>query len=109
MSTLSVLLAHKLKKRPVEASALSVLLAEGMHKHSVWNKGQIIAGWDENVWRKDVNGKLIRYEDHGNRDSIYGWEKDHIIPIACGGPDILENLRPLYWRDNARLGGLFGD
>ena len=64
----------------------------------VWNKGQIVSNNDPNEWRKDECGAWIHRTDHGNRNSQYGWEVDHINP---SGNDSLSNLRPLQWENNA--------
>lgn len=65
---------------------------------NVWLKGTIVDGQDSAKWRKDDCGAWIGRQFYGNRDSQYGWEIDHISP---GGPDILSNLRPLQWENNA--------
>jgi 5-methylcytosine-specific restriction endonuclease McrA len=67
----------------------------------VWRKGNIPIPGKEGEWRKDQCGAWIRYKDYGDRDSDYGWEIDHITPESKDGESILENLRPLHWRNNA--------
>ncbi|MGC2237088.1 MAG: HNH endonuclease signature motif containing protein [Pyrinomonadaceae bacterium] len=42
----------------------------------------------------------MRYTDHGNTNSEFGWEIDHIYPEARGGKTVLGNLQPLYWKTN---------
>jgi 5-methylcytosine-specific restriction endonuclease McrA len=76
-------------------------------KRAVWNKGQPIAGLDSNIWRKDECGHRMKYSDHGNTASSYGWEIDHIYPLAKGGRTTLENLQPLYWENNRRKGDTY--
>lgn len=68
----------------------------------VWNKGIIKTGFDPDAWREDVLGNLIRFASHGNRGSQFGWEIDHIVPVASGGSDDLSNLRPLQWEANVK-------
>jgi 5-methylcytosine-specific restriction endonuclease McrA len=76
-------------------------------KAQVWAKGTDIAGYDRNTWRYDKCGKLMKYADHGNRDSAYGWEIDHIKPKALGGGDDITNLQPLHWENNMRKGDTY--
>ncbi|MDP1699576.1 MAG: HNH endonuclease signature motif containing protein [Aestuariivirga sp.] len=72
----------------------------------VWEKGKPVPGLDDRHWRYDADGRMICRSDHGKRDSAYGWEKDHIVPTAVGGLDILSNLRPLHCKGNSLRGGL---
>ena len=74
-----------------------VKTAEEHETDAVWEKGRIIPGKDPAIWRRDDYDYPIRYGDHGDRDSAFGWEKDHIVPKAEGGSDELDNLRPLNW------------
>jgi len=65
-------------------------------------KGKPILGYDPNVWRNDICGRVMQFSAYGNTNSQYGWEVDHIKPVAKGGSDDLSNLQPLQWEDNRR-------
>lgn len=67
----------------------------------VWEIGIVVLNYDKDVWRKDQCKAWIRRRQYGNRESQYGWEIDHIKPVAEGGGDELSNLRPLQWQNNA--------
>ena len=69
-------------------------------KKLVWAKGKIIPDYSPDLWRWDACGKPIRYTDHGNTESKYGWEIDHMYPRAYGGKTTLDNLQPLQWELN---------
>ncbi len=66
----------------------------------VWNKGTIVSNDYKDEWRKDQCSAWINRNLYGNRNSIYGWEIDHIKPISNGGGDELSNLRPMQWQNN---------
>lgn len=68
----------------------------------VWSKGAVATGYNPDFVRRDACGALIEWKEYGNRNSSYGWEVDHSIPVARGGADTLSNWYPLNWQNNAR-------
>lgn len=69
----------------------------------VWNKAQAVSGNDPAVYRKDACGAWIARSQYG-RTTEYGWEIDHMKPVAKGGTDDLANLQPLHWKNNRHKG-----
>jgi 5-methylcytosine-specific restriction endonuclease McrA len=80
-------------------------------KKAVWQKGKTInengTQYDPNIWRRDTCGRAMKYSDHGDTASKYGWEIDHIKPEAKGGKTSLDNLQPLYWENNRKKGDTY--
>jgi hypothetical protein len=70
---------------------------------AVWSKGEVDPRYSAAVYRKDVYGSWMKRENYGTLGQ-YGWEVDHIKPVAAGGTDELSNLQPLYWENNRRKG-----
>ena len=55
----------------------------------------------------DCDGCHMVWHQHGEY-SEFGWQVDHIIPKALGGPDIPSNVRARHWRGNSSAGGVIG-
>lgn len=77
-------------------------------KKEVWNRGRQVEGYDGNMVRKDACDAFMIYSDYGKADSIYGWQIDHVCPVAFLAKlgytedqiNNIENLRPMNWRNN---------
>ena len=72
--------------------------------NEVWKKASPIEGKNPDIWRYDVAGVKIRFDDLKSATSRYAWNIDHIIPKTRGGSDELINLQPLNRRDNISCG-----
>jgi hypothetical protein len=64
---------------------------------AVWKKGEIELSYPS--FRKDVCGASMQRSKYGKTEQ-FGWEIDHIKPVALGGIDDLGNLQPLQWENN---------
>jgi hypothetical protein len=73
---------------------------------TVWNSANAIDGVDSTEWRQDACNAWINRKSYG-QETIYGWEIDHILPIAKGGTDHTENLRAIHWKNNRSKGDDF--
>lgn len=70
----------------------------------VWEKGQVVKGFDPSKWRKDFAGAWIKRDLYGCCQG-YGWAVDHQRPRRVGGTDDIDNLTPLHWRNNLAKAG----
>ncbi len=81
-------------------------------KQRIWEKGIVDEKYPSERVRKDACGAFILFEEFGNRNSLFGWEIDHIYPtselrdkgITDELIDDLKNLRPINWKNNASKG-----
>ena len=70
----------------------------------VWELARTVEGFNPDMVRKDACGAWIMKNQYGNRDSIYGWEIDHVYPLSMGGTDDIINLRAMQWDNNLSKG-----
>lgn len=67
----------------------------------VWAKAR------QELWfiffKRDACGATIGKDDFGKATEL-GWEIDHIVPVAKGGTDDIDNLQPLHWENNRQKG-----
>lgn len=71
---------------------------------AVWSTASPIPDLDPDEWRADACGARMRFSDHGNVESPFGWEIDHVIAVDHGGTDDVENLQALHWSNNRAKG-----
>ncbi len=77
--------------------------------NKVWEKARKVDNFDPNQFRKDVCGAWIIRNHYGQRNSIYGWEIDHVYPQSLGGGDEEVNLRAMQWENNLSKGDDYPD
>lgn len=70
----------------------------------VWNLAVVADGFNPDIVRKDACGAWIMKNQYANRNSIFGWEIDHVYPISMGGADDEVNLRAMQWENNVSKG-----
>jgi hypothetical protein len=72
----------------------------------VWEKGLIIEGLDENTYRKDHCGAIIKRDMFIKSSEFLSmcWVIDRIKPLEYAGTDELSNLQPLQWENKKNKG-----
>lgn len=77
-------------------------------KEIAWNSARIVPEHDPEVERLDACGAWIHYPDFENHNSDFGWDIDHVYPIAKlrtkKVPRDLwnhsSNIRAMHWKNN---------
>lgn len=68
---------------------------------AVWEKANVVEGYNPEIWRQDFAGAWMRRDLYGTNQA-FGWEIDHLNPQSKGGNDSIGNLNPLHWQNNRR-------
>jgi hypothetical protein len=71
---------------------------------AVWNKLPLQPKFPDGSYKLDPCGTWIQWSAYGDTEAQYGWEVDHIVPVAKGGQDVLSNLQALFWLTNRQKG-----
>ena len=64
----------------------------------VWEKANIVEGYNPDIWRKDFAGAWIK-RDAYNETSAFGWNVVLDKPESKGGNFEMTNLRPMHWQN----------
>lgn len=70
----------------------------------IWQKGLKVDGYNPDLYRQDFSGAWIARNAYADRESIFGWEYDHVYPKSKGGTNEEVNLRPINWQNNLSKG-----
>ena len=73
-------------------------------KREVWEKANVVEGYDKDKYRQDYAGAWIEWSKYGDYTSPLGlgWSVDHAKPLSQNGADNLSNWVPLQWENNLK-------
>ncbi len=78
---------------------LQQLSESNSRKVAVWQKAEVVHGFNAAEVRRDRFGNYICWLEYG-LTTINGWEIDHILPRSLGGSDSIDNLFATHWKAN---------
>lgn len=81
-------------------------------KQMAWEASRTVDGFNPDRVRLDACGAWISYEAYKDKESLFGWELDHIIPVTLLETfevpsklrDDPQNIRALHCRNNKSKG-----
>lgn len=78
-------------------------MAKQLQKLIAWQKATPILTLNPRRFRQDRLGNVIRWKSYG-KNTPQGWVVDHIIPLARGETNSIQNIQALQTRANLRKG-----
>ncbi|HEY9177165.1 MAG TPA: hypothetical protein VIN07_05720 [Flavipsychrobacter sp.] len=64
-------------------------------KRKVWNKAALLQGHPPDIWRRDMQGNVIHWQEYENKESKYGW-KIHNANLQSNELTDIEYLHPVH-------------
>lgn len=65
----------------------------------VWQKGQLVYGYNPDMYRKDDFGSWMLRTAYGNHSNSMGWEIGYVSPQAELDDETPNDLQPLQWEN----------
>jgi hypothetical protein len=75
---------------------------------AVWQNAKTVENYDASKYRQDVCGAWMAWDSYG-KETSFGWEVDHALPVAKDGTDHSDNLRAMNWQNNRSKADDFPD
>jgi len=72
-------------------------------QEKAWDNAKKVRSKDPNLYRQDPYGNIM-YKPYFGKNSLMGWEVDHIKPKSRGGSDSTRNLQALNTKVNKNKG-----
>jgi hypothetical protein len=56
----------------------------------------------DQIYKEDYGNTTLKRHLPGGESFYYGWTIDHILPIAKGGDNSLNNFEIMHWQNNSK-------